>query len=197
MGRPKGKALSVDDVLASARELVERDGFSALTLANAARALGIKPPSLCHHVSTTEELRLRFAAKMWLDLAGQLASLPEVADPRRRLVEYARAMRRFALAHPRSYELMTVVRLPHARVAKSRELTGLLVPVLASFGELGLPAGQRVHAARALRSAVTGFMLLEIAGQFQLEGATERSFERMIAALLDGLVAASRRRGAR
>jgi hypothetical protein len=43
-----------------------------------------------------------------------------------------------------------------------------------------------VHAARAFRSALTGFLLLEIAGQFQLEASPDQSFAYLVQLLISG-----------
>jgi len=58
--------------------------------------------------------------------------------------------------------------------------------LLASFRELSLPRARCVHAARAFRSTLTGFLLLEIAGQFQLEASANQSFAYLVQVLLAG-----------
>jgi AcrR family transcriptional regulator len=185
MARPKGKTLALEDVLAAGHQVVERDGPLGLTLTSVARALDIKPPSLCHHVATNEALRWCVVEHSWSRLAQRLADI-QVADPRQRLQAIATATRGFALEHPHSFELMVHTRLPHARVAGSPVDSQLLVPLLTTFRELGLPKAQRVHAARAFRSALTGFLLLEIAGQFQLEASPDQSFAYLVQLLISG-----------
>lgn len=187
MGRPKGKALTLHDVLAAGREVVERDGGAALTVTNVARQLGIQPPSLCHHVPSNEELAFRLAEQGWSELAAQIEQIRQPAAARERLLAYAHALRRFARARPRCFELMQRVRLPHARVRASPLWGKLVVPLFEGFRALGVREARLVHATRALRSAVTGFLLLELAGQFQMDGHVDESFAHMLRALLDGL----------
>ena len=185
MARPKGKTLTLQDVLAAGHQVVERDGPLGLTLTSVARVLDIKPPSLCHHVATNDALRWSVVEHSWSLLAQRLDAL-QVADPRQRLQAIATATRGFALEHPHSFELMVQTRLPHARVAGTPIESQLLVPLLASLRELELPKARRVHAARAFRSALTGFLLLEIAGQFQLEASADQSFAYLVRVLIAG-----------
>jgi hypothetical protein len=68
---------------------------------------------------------------------------------------------------------------------------------LSVLGGYGLDRSAGVHAIRAMRSAVHGFVGLEIAGGFGIPLDVDRSFDWLISALLKGLSAprAGRRTG--
>ena len=102
--------------------------------------------------------------------------------------ELCRAIRRWVHANEGLYALMARVepQPDHPDVgATDRALLDLF---LRPLGQLGVPVDRRVHAIRALRSAVHGFVLLESARQFQLAADSEVSFELLIDAVIRGLV---------
>ena len=55
-GRPRGKALTHDDVVDAAFRIADREGLDALTMRRLGRALGIEAGSLYHHVPNREAL---------------------------------------------------------------------------------------------------------------------------------------------
>ncbi|MDX6723503.1 MAG: hypothetical protein QOD73_1907, partial [Solirubrobacteraceae bacterium] len=59
--------------------------------------------------------------------------------------------------------------------------------MLAILRGYGLEGDEAIHGARALRSALHGFVSLEVAGGFGLPVALDESFDRMVAALARGI----------
>jgi len=168
MPRRQGPAITRAEVVATAIRLLQSEGPEALGINRVARELGIKPPSLYNHVASNEDLRHAVALEGWSLLEQQfrvaLAS-PDVARPLTR--RYADTFRAFVKAHPALYTLMSTTDLSHepAYPPVANRILAALMDVLSPFG---LEGDAALHAVRGLRSALHGFVLLELAGQFPM-----------------------------
>lgn len=198
MARRPGPSLTHADVLAAALDVVARHGPAGLGVNAVAAALGIRPPSLYNHVAGNDALRRAVAIEGWRRLAavvvdapdGRPAAREQPADPasaRRALVRMADRFRTFVHAHARLYALMSTTVLPPDDPSFRPVLGAVLAPFAAALAPLGLTGPDAIHALRALRAAIHGFVSLEAAGQFGLPYATRESWRRLIATLLDGL----------
>nr|WP_274387673.1 TetR-like C-terminal domain-containing protein [Salsipaludibacter albus] len=100
----------------------------------------------------------------------------------------ARAYRAYAVEHPGRYA--ATVRAPGPDdVALRAASDAVLSTVLAVLGDLGLTGDDAVDAARAVRSALHGFVTLEAAGGFGLPRDVDRSFTSLVDTLHRGLLA--------
>ena len=89
-----------------------------------------------------------------------------------------RAYRSFAVQHPGVYPLTQVSRPGDSEYEARADR--LLEPVLAILAGFGLPEGELIHAARAVRSALHGFAVLETGSGFGLDVDLDESFEWML-----------------
>lgn len=184
MGRRKGTALTRQDVLRAALDVVHTHGPHALGTAAVADALGIRPPSIYHHFAGNDALHHAVAVSGWQQL---LATLP--ADLTLRT--YAHAYRSFAMANPSLYRVMTETPFDPT----DPELLGVAAQGLRSLSELGLREGDVIHALRGLRAMLHGFVDMEIRGQVRLDvPSADESFAWLIEVVLHGL---ANRRGVR
>lgn len=183
MTRP---AVTRDRVVDAAAAIADGDGYDAVSLAAVASALGVRSPSLYHHVDGLEGLRraLRLRALERLGDALRRAAVGRAGSAA--LSAVAHAQRRFAAEHPGLYAtLLRSTEGEDEELRRSgRELVEVIVAVVRGYGHEGDDA---VHAVRALRAAVHGFVSLEAAGGFGLPLATDASFERLVALLDRGL----------
>ncbi|MER5730206.1 helix-turn-helix domain-containing protein [Streptomyces sp. NPDC002138] len=103
MGRPSRPPLTREDIVRAALELVDEQGPDALSTPRIAARLGVKGPSLYHHVSGREEIlegiRELILSEMDLDLTVR----PWTAA----VENWARAYRAAFAAHPRTIPLLT------------------------------------------------------------------------------------------
>jgi Tetracyclin repressor-like, C-terminal domain len=147
---------------------------------------GVRTPSLYNHVGSLDDVRRRVAL---LALAEIGDALRDAAVGRARddaLVAIARAYRAYARAHPGRYA--ATQRAPAAGDEELGATAGRAVDVLlAVLGGYGIEGEDAIHAARAVRSALHGFVALETGGGFGLPVALDESFDRMVAALARGL----------
>jgi AcrR family transcriptional regulator len=173
-------------VIEAAAQIADEEGLAAVTLARVAAELGVRSPSLYNHVAGLDGL-LRGVALVSLRELGSV--LREAAVGRAgadALVAAARAYRAYALAHPGRYA--AGVRAPDPddaeHVEEATAVVGVMAAVLRGW-ELDEEA--TVHALRAWRSAVHGFVALEAAGGFGIPVDLDASFERLVASLAAGL----------
>lgn len=173
-------------VVRAAADLADAEGLEAVTLARLAARLGIRPPSLYNHVAGLEGVRRELALLGMRDLASRLtrATIGRAGDDA--LLALARAYRAFAQERPGIYA--ATLRAPDPAdaelAAAGQELVEIVLAVLAGYGLTGDDA---LHATRALRSVLHGFVALEAAGGFGLPLALDESFERLMRGCIAGL----------
>ena len=182
-GRPR---LTADRVVAEAAALADERGIQALSLSPLAERLGVRVPSLYKHVGGLDDLHRRLALAGLRDLAEQLGAATVGRSGRDALLACATAWRAYAKAHPGRYG--AVQRAPDPAdaelLAAASRLTELIFAILRGYG---LDEEQTVHATRAVRSALHGFVTIEAAGGFGLPQDVDESYARLVALLDSGL----------
>lgn len=173
-------------VTAAAAAMVDRRPGGALTLAGLAAELGVKPPSLYNHIGGLEDVERLVA----IDGIGRLAESCRAAVMGRSgmdgLRSMARAYRSFAVTHPGVYPLTQVARPGDPEYDRASDRA--LEPVAAILAGFGLEADEIIHAARAVRSALHGFAMLESGAGFGLDVNVDESFE-WVLAMIESLLA--------
>jgi AcrR family transcriptional regulator len=124
--------------------------------------LGIRAPSLYKHVESKEELEALLMAEAFRgmgrelhDAVGSVRSAGSRADL---LAELGRAYRRWALAHPHLYRLVTGGPLPRERLPDGLEAWTAAPVVIATGGDEAR--------ARAAWAFAHGMTILELDGRF-------------------------------
>ena len=178
--------LHTEAVVSAAANLADADGLAELTLARLATVLGIRTPSLYAHVDGLGDLRARLGARA----ARELGAVLKVAAAGRArgdaLRAVARAYREYAHAHPGTYAAMQIATDSEEFQAAGAELIGLIVAVLRGYG---LEDEHAIHAVRAIRSAMHGFVTLELEGGFGIPVDVDVSYDTLLDMLDAGLAA--------
>lgn len=179
--------VTTETVVAAAAELVDSDGLGALSLTALAGRLGVKTPSLYNHVDGLPGLRRLLGLHAVEAITDRLRTATMGRSGSEALRSLAAAYRFFALEHPGLYPL-TQVSHPEdpAWDAAGRRA---IEPVLAVLAGLGLEGDEAVHATRALRASLHGFVLLETGGGFGIDLDPAVSFERLVDLLVAALEA--------
>jgi AcrR family transcriptional regulator len=173
--------LTPDAVVAAAVDILDTDGSGAVSLAAVATRLGVKAPSLYNHVAGLDDLRRRVAIAGIDRLADVMRTAVMGRSGAVALTSLASAYRTFGTSHPGLY-LMTQEAHPEDpeyALASDRAVA----PALAVLESYGLAGDGAIHAARALRSALHGFVVLENQGGFGLDLDIDESFRRLVAML--------------
>jgi AcrR family transcriptional regulator len=186
MPRRAGPGLDRSTVVQAAAELVDSIGVDQLTLAQLAEHLGIRTPSLYNHIAGQSGLRRELTLWCVKELLGRLhrATVGKAGDEA--LVALAHMYRAYAREHPGRY---TCTQLPAGPTdSELQEAQQEVVEVaLAVMRPYGLTGEDAVHAVRVLRSAMHGFVSLELMGGFGLPLNLDESFRRLIQMFIDGL----------
>ncbi len=180
--------LNAAQIIDAAAALADTVGLHQFTLKELAERLKVKPPSLYNHVSSLDEvhrgLTLRALEELAVSMRVKAVGLSELDALR----AVAHAEREFAHHHPGLFAAIQRTaedKDDELRLA-SHALLDIVLAVLRGYqleGEAG------IHAARALRAALTGFVLLEAKGGFGLSTSPDQSFEWLIRMLDAGLKA--------
>jgi AcrR family transcriptional regulator len=174
-----------EQIILTARDLLERHGYDSLSLAKLAEALGIKAPSLYKHVSDKAHLLMATNAQTLLELTQAMqTAVQQHATPPQQLLAMAHAYRAYALSHPVTYELAFSNTIANTRPdASFRE--ALALPLQAVWAQW---VGEE-HALVALRGSwalVHGFVILEIGQHFERGGDLEATFTQTVTAYIAG-----------
>jgi AcrR family transcriptional regulator len=174
--------LSPEVVVAEAARMVDAEGASTLTLAALAQRFGVAQPSLYKHVGGLGDLHSRLAVLATRDLGASMRRAASGRSGREAVTAVACAYRDYAREHPGSYGYLLRARPgdpAHAEAAQ--EVIEVLADVLAGYGITDENAV--VDAIRFLRSALHGFVALEIAGGFAMARPVDTSFDALVHAV--------------
>ena len=152
----------------AARELLTAEGVEALTLGRVAQALGIKPPSLYKHFAGKRALEAVLIAE------GLEAHARALFDSGDSLASIASAYRRFALANPQLYRLMTERPLPRDLLPPGLEERAAAPVIRAAGGDPDL--------ARAAWAFAHGMVQLELADRFPAGADLSAAWDTAVAA---------------
>jgi len=173
-------------VVEAAAELLDELEGGELTLAMVAQRLGVRAPSLYNHVAGLDDLRHAVALLGLRELEARIAraAIGKAGDDALRAV--AAAYRDFARERPGLYPF--TLRAPEpddqSRQCAAEDILTILRLVLEPYG---LTPEDTIHAIRALRSLLHGFVSLELAGGFGMPVDLDQSFARMVDGYIAGL----------
>lgn len=169
-------------VVGEAARLADEVGLDRLTLALVAQRLGVAMPSLYKHVRGLDGLLQKLSALATAEIAADVAAAAAGRARSDALRAVADAYRAYARRHPGRYPATQRVPDPDDpdHVSAGERVVGTIYAVLLGYGLTGDDA---VDAARALRSALHGFVVLEHAGGFGLPRDIDDSFAQLVAAL--------------
>ena len=181
----KRVGIDKDAVVRAAAKIADEEGWDAVTLAGVAKKLRIRPPSLYNHVGGLEGVRreLKLLALRDLNDALSRATIGKSRDAAVRSL--AATYRTFVKRNPGTYAA-TMVAAPKNDPAVEAAAAVMVETCLSVVSGYGLSRREGLHAIRALRSAVHGFVALETAGGFGIPLDVDKSFEWLVSALLKG-----------
>ncbi len=189
MGRKLG--LTLDDVVARAAELADRDGLDQLSLASLASSLGVRSPSLYNHVDGLPGLRRQLTIRAGRLMADELSDAAEGREPTDALRSIADRYRRFALAHPGLYAATLPAPAPDEDPEVAEALALPVMTVVAILEQLGVAPSEAIPLIRALRASIHGFVDIELGGGFGLPDDIDESFAITVDLVVSAIAARS------
>ncbi|WHY78520.1 TetR/AcrR family transcriptional regulator [Neobacillus sp. WH10] len=183
--RPK-IGLDLTTILDAAGELADQYGMQEVTLANLAKKLGIRPPSLYNHFEGLPGLRKKLSIYGIEKIYEEMADAAIGVSGTEAVLAISKAYVNFARKHPGIYEATLFAPDPGDKDVQQAgaKIVDLSVRVLQVYhlkGDLAL------HAVRGLRSILHGFSALEQRGGFKLSLDLDESLMFIIKAFLVGL----------
>lgn len=183
--RPK-VALDLETVIEAAAEIADQFGAQDVTLANLAKRLNIRPPSLYNHVDGLPGLRKELAIFGLNKLYAELAATAVGLTGEKAIIELSKTYIDFARKHPGLYEATLMApdtKDPDVQAAGG-EIVDLTLNVLREYD---LQGDSALHAVRGLRSILHGFSSLEQRGGLELSLDLDVSLMLIIKAFLAGI----------
>lgn len=180
--------LDLPALLHAATEIADSQGIEAVTLASLAQKLQIRSPSLYNHINGLPDLRRQLALRGLELLADALSREVEGRSGDDAVRAFCSAYLRFARAHPGLYE--AIQRAPEPDDEQLQQAGGAVVDqVVRTMAEYGLEGDAAIHAVRAVRSLLHGFVSLERQGGFGMPLDLDVTFQLMVETFLAGVKA--------
>ncbi len=174
---------TADKILAKARQILERDGATAVTMRSVARGVKITPMAIYRHFSDREALLNGLADQGFAELAAHLKQIAWPKGWEARLLRMSDIYLDHALAHPHLFELMFLTKRPGARQyprdfqANRSPTASLLTHELQAGMKAGvLRAGEPWEIAFHLGALSHGLIMLYLGGRI---GATPQGFRNL------------------
>jgi AcrR family transcriptional regulator len=173
-------------VVEVAAGIADAEGLDAVTLARVAGELGVRSPSLYNHVDSRSDLLRAIAVLGVRELTAALREATVGRSGAEALAAAAHAYRAYARAHPGRYAatLAAPTRGDEEHRAAATEAVAVMLAVMRGWD---LEGDDAVHAVRAFRSALHGFVAIEAADGFGMDVDVEVSFDRLLATLAEGM----------
>lgn len=183
--RPK-IGLDLETILSEAGEIADESGIYEVTLANLAKRLLIRPPSLYNHVNGLADLRKKLAIYAIDQLYSELLYSAAGLSRDEAIMSLSKTYVHFARKHPGLYEAsLFAPDMEDADVQQAgAKIVDLTVRILEGYDLKGENA---LHAVRGFRSILHGFSSLEQKGGFKLSLDFDESLEMIIKTFLKGI----------
>jgi AcrR family transcriptional regulator len=181
----RAKGLDADALVAAAGRIADAEGLEAATISRVAADLQVRPPSLYNHVSNHAALMRLLAIESVEEMGAAITGAAVGRSREDALRSVAVAYRAYAVEHPGRYA--TTVRAPEPDDAEAAVASAAAIsPLVAILAGWGIEGDDAVHLVRVIRSALHGFVSIEMGGGFGLPLDLDHSFD----LLVDSLVAA-------
>ncbi len=181
-------------VTAHGLAVLDGSGPAGLTLKAVAERAGVAPPSLYKHVRSLDELRVLIAIQVLGEAADRIGGAVMGLAGEDALRTFLRVFRAYAGEYPHRHGLIESPPPSEGEYGPALDAAGerLVGIAFATVRGFGLEGDDLVHAVRALRAVVVGFVGLEHGGGYRLGTDLDASFEFLADLLTSGL---SRRAG--
>lgn len=182
--------LTLSAITDAAIDIVDREGFEALSLSSVADELGLGPSRLYTHIDGLDGLRYLVATTATNNLTTQVRNAAIGIGGDHALTAIGRAYRSFANEHPGQFAstLLPPSGEHDDLTAANQELLEVFVFV---YNAMGLSPADSHLAARSTRSALHGFLALE--HNSGTSNNHEAEYHHLLATLQHGLAAISQR----
>lgn len=176
------RGLTSQVVVAAAADIADREGLRAVSVARVAAAVGVRAPSVYNHVPGHDGLLRGIALEGIRGVTQELREAVMGRSGTEALLAAAAAYRKYAREHPGRYE--AAQRAPTSDDEEMAQAGAEAVEAFAAaLRAWSLDGDDVVHAVRAVRSTLHGFVDMERLGGFGLDVSVDESFSRLVTGL--------------
>ncbi|MGH8985004.1 MAG: TetR/AcrR family transcriptional regulator, partial [Acidimicrobiia bacterium] len=187
--QPNGR-LDRETVVSTAAEIVDSEGYTALTLARLAERLNRHVSSLYNHVDSLDALRHELTVRGFKDLGDALWRAALGRTGREGLLAIAEAYRAYATDHiARFVGPLLADRQLDDDVEYLAALKHVAEPLRAVMASLGVPERDLARAHQLFSSAILGFVFRSRLSHDPEAPHDERGFRLLVDMLADGIEA--------
>ena len=178
--------LDKQTILLAAIEIADKHGLEAVTLANVAKKLTVRSPSLYNHIEGLAGLRKELALHGLNELYNDLAKVKGEKSKEDAIHTFADSYIAFVRSHPGLYELTLIAPNPKdtAIQVASKKIVDQTLNLLKDYN---LEEETALHVVRGIRSILHGFASLEQKGGFGLPLDLDKSIHLVIDHFLAGM----------
>ncbi|MEW1927621.1 TetR/AcrR family transcriptional regulator [Streptomyces sp. NPDC088360] len=168
--------LSRERVLATALEVVDRDGLSGLSMRKLGAELGVEAMALYRYASSKGDLLDGLVEAFCQELESDLDAEPRAADWKGELHRIALATHRVALRHPNMVPLLATRLLSTPLARRPAAVLRSDERVLALLHDAGLGGRRVVELHRAFTAWLLGYLLVELRAMDDEPGEPDPAF---------------------
>lgn len=181
---PHPTQVTHDQIVHTARDLFEAQGYEGMTMAKLAGALGIKAPSLYKHFDDKSALLKAVNTLTMGEITGAMGDvITPSATPYDQCMGMAQAYWEYAIAHPIAYHLAFSTQ--ENASPDPNYLEALALPLQSVFSQ-AIGAEESLIALRGAWALLHGFLELYLSGRFQREGDVSVAYQRAFTVYLAG-----------
>jgi Transcriptional regulator len=175
-------------IVEAAAKLVDDEGIDQLSLGRVAERLGVRTPSLYNHVAGLPGLKRALAIYCLRELLVRFTHATIGKSHADAIFAFAASYRVYAREAPGRYALTQQAPAPESDDQEWRAIAQQTVDVArAVLAPYQLSEDDTIHAIRALRSIVHGFISLEAMSGFRMPVSMDASFRWLINMFIAGL----------
>lgn len=178
----------------SALEILDEEGFSAVTLRAVAARADRTPMAVYRHVRDVEDLLRLLVRRVFEHWESRVHGLLEESDPLLRLQRYADVYAAYERDHPHRYDVLFVLphgmgtrRFPDGFEERAASTFAILRDAVAEVTAEASPDDDPVELALGLWATVHGLVMLRRSGRFPDDRVFEAFYRRTVTRLLGDL----------
>lgn len=185
------KGLTIENIVEAATELINENGFDQFSLRELAARLNVKPASLYNHTSNVAEITLAVGRIALETLGSRLKQASVRLEGKTRLLAIADEYRKYAKENEELYK--AILHLPaYEDESIKEESNNIMQHLYEALSDFELCQKEKIQFSRAYRSAMHGFVSLEMSGYFRQNVDVDESYHYLMNSLLSGLDGESR-----
>jgi AcrR family transcriptional regulator len=181
--------ITINTLIEISLDIIDNDGFDALTINSISKILNIKPPSLYNHIANLEDLQLHIFTYINNKLIDYLILESAKGRDKNKIIAIACAYKNFVSEYPERYKFVSYLSInnPNVFLRNSVLLRDFIAGTFVTT--YGVSRTESLYAARTFRGFIHGFLMFEISNTWSNDLNLEKSFKKGIELIVKGVEA--------